>query len=501
MDKREDTRETQSALARVGRDEMNLAEFPFALLSKRVPDGVSEIRFSDTIRGPNGALVERRWTLTGSPKHGLPVAADEPVYVALMEATKEQGFKSRIVSTSRQDIARRIGLPHGGAAYRQIKASLDRLVGVNIHAENAFWDPDKRTYGTVSFGLLDDYVLLDERKDRSKQLPLGQVAWNRIIFASFLAGNIKRLDTTFFFSLDSPIARRLYRYLDKKRYDGKPLFQIGIEKLCFEHLGLSRSYQYPSQLRQKLARGHQELIERGFLRSVRYEPMARGGEKVIYEFARVEEPELDATDEAPPESFLGPDGGARTPSSAEVAGSPSLSPTSGPPSPSDLLAWDLQELGVSDSTARQLVRNHTEEQIRRQIDYLPARRADDPPAALVQSIREDWSEPAAYREVREAEKRLQEEERQRHARIREQRIEERSYEILEQALSLTEQGEIEGLARQELVAKNPMVAQRPHSVAYAVAERMIVKRILKERYPTELEQCRSEAEAELRETA
>jgi len=498
MDKRDETRETQSALARVGRDEMNLAEFPFALLSKRVPDGVSEIRFSDTIRGPNGALVERRWTLTGSPKHGLPVAADEPVYVALMEATKEQGFKSRIVSTSRQDIARRIGLPHGGAAYRQIKASLDRLVGVNIHAENAFWDPDKRTYGTVSFGLLDDYVLLDERKDRGKQLPLGQVAWNRIIFASFLAGNIKRLDTTFFFSLNSPIARRLYRYLDKKRYDGKPLFQIGMEKLCFEHLGLSRSYQYPSQLRQKLARGHQELIERGFLRSVRYEPMARGGEKVIYEFARVEEAEPEEPDRGDGASALRGDGPA-TPELAE--GFASRADAALAPSVSDTLAWDLQELGVSESTAHQLVRNHTEEQIRRQMDYLPGRRADDPPAVLVRSIREGWAEPTAFREVREAEQRLQEEERQRHARIREQRVEERSYEILEQALSLSEQAEIEGLARQELVAKNPMVAQRPHSIAYAVAERMIVKRILQERYPTELEQCRSEAEAELRENA
>jgi len=464
MDRRDESRETQTALARVGRDEMNLAEFPFALLSKRVPSGVSEIRFSDAIRGPSGVLVERRWTVTGSPKHGLPVAADEPVYVALMEATKEQGFKSRIIYTSRQDLARRIGLPHGGAAYRQIKASLDRLVGVNIHAENAFWDPDKRAYGTVSFGLLDDYVLLDERKGGSKQLPLGQVAWNRIIFASFAAGNIKRLDTAFFFSLDSPIARRLYRYLDKKRYDGKPVFQIGLEKLCFEHLGLSRSYRFPSQLRQKLARGHQELIDRGFLRSVRYEPMARGGQKAIYEFAKVEEAEPDYPDE---------------------------------PERDEILAWELQEVGVSETSARQLVRNYPEEQIRTQLEYLPDRRADDPPAVLVQSIRENWSEPTAHREAREAELRVQEEERQRRARIGEQRMEERAYEMLEQALSLQEQADIESLARQELTQRNPMVAQRPHSVAYAVAERMIVKRILTERYPMELEQCRSEAQAEL----
>src|SRR5512136_1845050 len=112
MPKPDDSQERRSALARIGRDEMNLAEFPFALLSKRVPPGLNEIRFSDTIRGPSGQPVERRWVLTASPKHGLPVAADELVYVALMEATKEQGFNSRVVHTSRQDLARRMGLPH-----------------------------------------------------------------------------------------------------------------------------------------------------------------------------------------------------------------------------------------------------------------------------------------------------------------------------------------------------------------------------------------------------
>ncbi|MGQ9729810.1 MAG: replication initiator protein A [Candidatus Zipacnadales bacterium] len=453
------------ALARVGRDEMNLAEFPFALLSKRVPDGLNEIRFSDTIRGPSGLPVERRWTVTGSPKHGLPVAADELVYVALMEATKEQGFRSRIVRTSRHDLARRMGLPHGGAAYRQIKASLDRLVGVNIHAENAFWDPDKRTYGTVSFGLLDDYVLLDERKERTKDLPLGQVAWNRIIFASFLAGNIKRLDTSFFFSLKSPIARRLYRYLDKKRYDGKPHFQIGLEKLCFEHLGLSRSYKYASQLRQKLERGHQELLERGFLTSVTYEPMVRGGEKVIYVFARTEKPAMED------EANLYTD--------------------------EEILLADLEELGVSPQVAQQLVAEYDEEVIRAQIEYLPARRVADPAAALVQSIREGWAEPRAYQEAKAAEAARREREEADLRYIREQQIEERAYEILEQALTLTEQMEIENLARQELAETNPMVAQRPHSVAYAVAERMIVKRILRERYPIDLERCRAQAAEEL----
>ena len=62
---------------RIGRDEMNLAEFPFTLLSHRVPEGVNTIKFTDTISGKDGKSVIREWTITGSEAYGLPVAGDE----------------------------------------------------------------------------------------------------------------------------------------------------------------------------------------------------------------------------------------------------------------------------------------------------------------------------------------------------------------------------------------------------------------------------------------
>ena len=36
---------------RIGGDEMNLAEFPFALLADRQPAGVDTVEFSDVIKG------------------------------------------------------------------------------------------------------------------------------------------------------------------------------------------------------------------------------------------------------------------------------------------------------------------------------------------------------------------------------------------------------------------------------------------------------------------
>ena len=52
-----------------------------------------------------------------------------------------------------------------------------------------------------------------ERRAR-EALTVACTVWNAVIFASFKAGNIKQLDTDFYFGLRSAISRRLFRYLD-----------------------------------------------------------------------------------------------------------------------------------------------------------------------------------------------------------------------------------------------------------------------------------------------
>ncbi len=64
---------------RVGRDEMNLAEFPITLLADRVPEGCKTLVFEDR----HGKL-----TVVGSEDLGLPTAPDSDVIVALLHLTK-----------------------------------------------------------------------------------------------------------------------------------------------------------------------------------------------------------------------------------------------------------------------------------------------------------------------------------------------------------------------------------------------------------------------------
>ncbi len=350
---------------RLGRDEMNLSEFPFAVLSKLAPSKVTTLEFYDEIRTGKGKMVARRWIVTGTEKYGLPTATDEEVYIALMEVTKEQGFESRTVPITRYDLISRMGWKPDGRSYTRLEAALDRLKTVSIKAENAFWDNAARRYTTVAFGIIDNYVLADERRmrgDREDGVPFSCITWNEVIFTSFRAGNIKMLDTDLYFSLRSPIARRLYRYLDKKRYPNRPTFQITLEKLAFEHLGMCRAY-YPSQLKRKLEPAHRELVARGFLTSVEYGQTQTGAEKATYYFTGKQEPRRH-----------------------DLA-----------PQASAALEALLSE-GVTMKTAAELIQVYPLREIWAQITYLPFRSARELAAALVQSIRESWGPPAAYLE-------------------------------------------------------------------------------------------------------
>jgi plasmid replication initiation protein len=449
---------------RIGRDEMNLAEFPFSVLSKLAPPGLQTLQFYDVITTQEGVSIERRWTVTGSEHFGLPTATDEEVYIALMEVTKEHGFESRTVPITRYDLIRRMGWRPDGRSYDRLELSLDRLKAVTIKAENAFWDNAARRYVTVAFGIIDNYVLIDGRQGRAARAAGFRhsfITWNEVIFNSFRAGNLKMLDTDLYFSLRSPIARRLYRYLDKKRYGDRPVFQIGVAKLAFEHLGMSRSY-YPSQLRRKLDPAHRELIARGYLAKVEYGVTQSGAEKVIYYFA----PRREGVRRVlPPESAA--------------------------------LLRALVDHGVTLKTALDLIQVYPADEIAAQLAYLPYRAAREPAAVLVQSIREDWAPPAAYLRAQREQQAAQEAlaGQQLHApsaaasREAVQRSRREAYRKAAQTVLSTlgeeEQGEIRAEVEQTMAENYRYLAgYQSHPVYRAVYNEELVKAIAR-RFPEE----------------
>lgn len=251
---------------REGKDEMNLATFPIAALYTRIPEETRFLKFEDTIVGQSGKLVKRTWTIQGGSEVGLPTATDEDVYVALMELTQRQGFDNQQVFFSRYELVNRLGWCPCGKCYNRLEESLKRWSSVSIHAHNAFWDNEKKSYVTAGFTLIQGFHIYEEASGRKteRDQPISWIMWSDQLYKSFKSSYIKFLDTDLYFSLLTSTARRLYRYLDKKFGDGTE-FMMDLLKLAHEHLGMSRELQYPSKVMEKLTPALEELQERGYL--------------------------------------------------------------------------------------------------------------------------------------------------------------------------------------------------------------------------------------------
>lgn len=336
-----------------GKDEMNLAEFPITLLSTRNLNKQNTISHQDTIKTPDGKTVTRKWMVTGSSAYGLPLAQDNGLLLALLALGKNEDYQDRKIYFSRYKICKIMGIVPQKRNYEIIKEGLDRLTGVNIRAENAFWDYENRGLCTYSFGIIDGYKLMNEEKGSEDG---SYVLLDELLFKSIKLGYIKTLDLKTFFTLKSPTAQQLYRYLDKKRYKKKK-FEINLSSLAYGHLGFQTdTCKYPSDIKKRLTPAHQELIDMGFLQSAQYEKMADGkAEKVVYTF----------TDAA--SSF---------------------------PTLKNPLTEKLIETGVTPSVAEQLVREYPEDLIQCQIQALPHHKAENPPALLIRAIQGNWKLPA-----------------------------------------------------------------------------------------------------------
>ena len=278
-------KEPEAVLQPIGKDEMNLAEYPFALLTRRVSESQKTIEVEQQIRTETG-VVTQSWVVTGSDRYGLPLAIDEDIYIALMKILKDSGFRDRTIPFTRYQVLRILGKDISKREYDRIQQSLDRLVGTTITSKNAFWDNRTRSYVSTAFHIFDSYELHREqpgrKSARSPELPMSYVVLSSFLFESIKAGYVKNLDIEFYLSLETPLAKRLFRFLDKKAYNNRA-FEIGVMRLA-EKLPVHDAY--PSQVKRRLDEAHRELVAKGFLSEVHYDRRRDGEDKVVYTFAR-----------------------------------------------------------------------------------------------------------------------------------------------------------------------------------------------------------------------
>ena len=384
-------RPAESSAEPAFKDELNLAEFPIAALTDRIPDGQTTLVFEDRLDRRDGPPIVRRLTIMGTAKHGLPTSIDDEVLVGLIQLTKRwNNFTEARVCFSRYELIDLLGWPQTGQSYRRIEEALHRWVGIVLSYENAWWDNAEKSWVDENFHVLDNVSLYGRERRRPARgeaspgraglrkrgkrgnapPPLSIFKWNEVIFRSFQSGNLKQLDLEFYLRLRLPTTKRVFRFLDKRFYRCERI-EFDLRTFACEHIGMSRSYK-PTELKRRLRPALAELEQHGFLEplddSARYVSRARGQWQIV--FAR------------------GPRG--REPSE---------------PTPEERL--ELREAlvarGVAERTALELVERYLPDLIRSKVaifDWLGGRGdrrlAKNPAGYLVASIRRDYQAPDGY---------------------------------------------------------------------------------------------------------
>ena len=260
---------------KVSRDEMNLAEFPLTVLSKRVDPTVKTLEFSDYVKGKNGELLNRKWIITGADKFGLPTSSDDEVLLGLLKLTADDGLQNRTVHFTRYELLKILRWTTEGRSYSRLQNALDRLSGVRIKATNAFYDNETKLHSTRNFGIIDAYEINDGRDTRPSFF-----SWSEVLFKSFQVGFIKKLDLEFYLDLQSAVSKRLYRYLDK-HFWYRSRMQVNLFVLAHEKIGISRNYVYASSLRQQLEPALEELRDKGMLSDFEFVGKGKSTEVVL----------------------------------------------------------------------------------------------------------------------------------------------------------------------------------------------------------------------------
>jgi len=248
---------------RQGKDEMNLAVLPIARLGRN--DRRTRIEYHGTFKEPGKEQETMVWIVEGAA--GLPTEFAERVMVALLYLGAESNFNDRKVYFTVYKVLKTLGLTISNRNYRMVERALKQLAGVLITSDKAWVEHNKdgqpkRVTTSRGFHVIDEYFLHYQEDDEDE--PESYVVWGARLWKSIQAGYLKMLDIDFYYSIENPLARRLYRFLDKMMgYEtGRP-YQIDIFDLA-NKLGMAQ-YEHAAHLRRPLKTAAQELVDQGYL--------------------------------------------------------------------------------------------------------------------------------------------------------------------------------------------------------------------------------------------
>lgn len=250
--------------------EANL-EVPPTFQLRRTDPNRRVAEFFNTLVNDEGERVHQHWRISVPEPYELPGSFDQDVWVAVQTLVGMRGGMPQDgrLYFSLYELLGVMRKARKGDNYKDLRAALLRLSATHFQADNAFYLKDKNKLATRTFTLWD--VSLDTEVDHQTGEATERhfLEFHSVVRQSFQAEYLKTLDSDFYFSLRSPLAKRLYRLIDRKR-QGKLRWGTSLDKLK-DMAPLAPSYKTPSKIRDVLEKAHGELQRRGFLASISYE--------------------------------------------------------------------------------------------------------------------------------------------------------------------------------------------------------------------------------------
>ena len=254
------------AAGRAVRLDRSLEALPLFRLSDSADDGA--------LSYTEGSGGTGRWRVIPSPGDRLPGTFDQDVYVELMRRYHEEGEPADgVLAFTLHAVLRAMGRRVDGRTYEQLRGALGRLERTTLESHAMYRTP--AGIGDLRFTLLSSVTVERRRTLDREQLPLfpaiasGEPGVARVTIAATIRDNLAAdhailMSAPCYWSLDSPVARRLYRLLEVARSDGRLTWRIALDQLA-EQLPLTQ--RYPSHLQRVLQPAHDMLVTHGVLRN------------------------------------------------------------------------------------------------------------------------------------------------------------------------------------------------------------------------------------------
>ena len=217
-----------------------------------------------------------RWRVIPAAGDRLPGTFDQDVYVELMRRFHDAGDpEDGALTFTLHAFLRAMGRRVDGRTYEQLRGALGRLERTTLESQGVYENASTQSRADLRFTVLAAVAVERRRTLDREQLPLfesiataepgvARVVLSSIIRDNLAADHVVSLSAASYWSLESPVARRLYRLLEVARADGRLTWRIALDKLA-EQLPLAQ--RYPSHLQRVLQPAHDMLVEQGILRN------------------------------------------------------------------------------------------------------------------------------------------------------------------------------------------------------------------------------------------